>query len=460
MRSGAFVFGLAGALAMAVLLSAWVPPAAAQVQPCESQDIQDGSGDVEAGVDFNEVTGFDRIDLLALCVTEDATSVFFVIRVAGDISAGPLQEYQYTLTFVPENGTAPECQFTQTSGGGASASEDCAGEVEAANLQFTVAKATLALGTGLSGFVVETAGEAPNPAGTGVVTGSDRMPDEGTGEFNYTVGQRAPAGTDTDADGVDDAEEIGNGTDPTRSDSDGDGLSDGQERDAGSDPNDIDSDGDGLLDGPGETVPAGDPREANFTSAGIVSAEDDGGRRFFGETDFGTDPANEDTDGDGISDGEEVRGGGPYNETFDDRASDGATDPTNSDTDGDGLTDLEEREGEATFEGESVTFTPTNPNDEDTDHDNLLDEEEVRGLHVTPAGNEVRFSPTDPTNRDTDGDGFDDFFEIQQNTNPADAGDKPVSETGSDVTTYLPLSIAFLAALVLVSAAGILWRWG
>lgn len=462
MRSGAFVFGLAGALAMAVLLSAWVPPAAAAVAACETQDIQDATGDVNANIDGvpNTVTNFNRIDIVQLCLTESADATLFVITVNEAIGAGTAQEYVYTLAFAPDNGTAPTCTFTRTSASGTSGSPDCAGEAEGTRLQFTITKALLPLGTGLASFVVSTTGEAPAPGGTGVVTGTDRMPDDGTGDFNYTVGQRAPPGTDTDADGVDDADEIGNGTDPTRTDSDGDGLSDGQERDAGSDPTSIDSDGDGLLDGPGETVPAGDPREANLTNAGIISTEDGGGRRFFGEADFGTDPANEDTDGDGITDGNEVAGGGTYNETFDDRAPAGATDPTNSDTDGDGLTDLEERQGEATLEGESVTFTPTNPNDADTDHDNLLDEEEVRGLHVTPAGSEVRFSPTDPTSRDTDGDGFDDFFEVQQNTNPADAGDKPVSETGPDVTTYLPLSIAFLAALVLVSAAGILWRWG
>jgi hypothetical protein len=86
----------------------------------------------------------------------------------------------------------------------------------------------------------------------------------------------------------------------------------------------------------------------------------------------------QDSDSDGISDGQEVETG---------------TDPSNSDTDGDGLTDKEENE------------MSTSPNDKDSDRDGLGDSKE-------------QDYGTDPRNRDTDGDGIDDGEEVTQGTNP------------------------------------------
>ena len=57
------------------------------------------------------------------------------------------------------------------------------------------------------------------------------------------------------------------------------------------------------------------------------------------------------------------------------------TDPTVKDTDGDGLSD-----------GDEVNITGTYPKDEDTDNDGLIDGEEVN-----------RIPPTDPKLADTDG---------------------------------------------------------
>ncbi|MGY8689250.1 MAG: LamG-like jellyroll fold domain-containing protein, partial [Verrucomicrobiales bacterium] len=54
---------------------------------------------------------------------------------------------------------------------------------------------------------------------------------------------------DSDGDGIPDAQEVANGTDPQHPDSDRDGLSDGAEIAAGTDPNKPDSDGDGIQDG-------------------------------------------------------------------------------------------------------------------------------------------------------------------------------------------------------------------
>ncbi len=54
---------------------------------------------------------------------------------------------------------------------------------------------------------------------------------------------------DSDADGIDDKEEIERGSNPRNPDTDGDGLDDGAELDAGTDPFEKDTDGDGQLDG-------------------------------------------------------------------------------------------------------------------------------------------------------------------------------------------------------------------
>lgn len=76
-----------------------------------------------------------------------------------------------------------------------------------------------------------------------------------------------PAGPDSDGDGIPDAEEEANGTDPNNPDSDGDGLDDGDEADYGSDPNEPDTDGDGVLDGDEATLGT-DPNEPDEACTG------------------------------------------------------------------------------------------------------------------------------------------------------------------------------------------------
>lgn len=84
-------------------------------------------------------------------------------------------------------------------------------------------------------------------------------------------------GTDGDADGLTNEEELAAATDPTTADTDGDGINDGTERNAdpATDPTNPDTDGDGLSDAEEET--------------------------------FATDPTNPDTDGDGFTDQLEVQ---------------------------------------------------------------------------------------------------------------------------------------------------------
>ena len=138
-------------------------------------------------------------------------------------------------------------------------------------------------------------------------------------------------------------------------DSDGDGIPDDLELQIGTDPFNPDTDGDGLTDG------------------------DEYYR-------YKTDPLVADTDGDGLSDGDEILVYG--------------TDPLNPDTDGDGLSD-----------GDEILRYRTDPLSADTDEDGLSDYDEIY-VHGT-----------DPNNPDTDGDGFSDGQEIAMGTDPLDPTD-------------------------------------
>jgi hypothetical protein len=86
-------------------------------------------------------------------------------------------------------------------------------------------------------------------------------------------GPNGPLG-DPDNDGLSNADELDNNTDPQDPDSDGDTINDNDELTAGTNPNNADSDGDGL----------DDDEEATL----------------------GTDPTEADSDGDGINDGAEI----------------------------------------------------------------------------------------------------------------------------------------------------------
>ncbi|MCB9682371.1 MAG: hypothetical protein H6733_12965 [Alphaproteobacteria bacterium] len=181
-------------------------------------------------------------------------------------------------------------------------------------------------------------------------------------------------GQDNDCDGQSESVVLGCVTDP-----DNDGLSNTRENSLGTDPNNPDSDGDGLSDG--EEVDT-----------------------------YGTLPRNPDTDGGGDLDGEEIdQGTDPTNGTDDDRDDDGldargesqhGTLPGNPDTDGDGLND-----GDEVARG-------TDPTVRDTDGDGLSD------------GVEVEITLTDPLLADTDGGGVDDGDEIADGTNPFDDTDE------------------------------------
>lgn len=132
-------------------------------------------------------------------------------------------------------------------------------------------------------------------------------------------------------------------------DTDGDGLEDGWERkffgDLTQGPDD-DFDNDGLTNGE-ELAAQLNPTEEDTDGDGILDGNEDNGGTFVSSTQTGTDPLNRDSDGDGLVDGVETGTGtfvGP---------NDTGTDPNKMDSDGDGYEDgLEVAEGS----------DPTDPN--------------------------------------------------------------------------------------------------
>lgn len=188
------------------------------------------------------------------------------------------------------------------------------------------------------------------------------------------------------------------------SDRDMDGLGKCEEEKLGTSPRNPDTDGDGLTDG--EEV------KVYKTKPLLADTDLDGLSDFDEVKKYKTDPLNPDTDGDGLNDGEEVN---KYKtdplkaDTDNDGLSDGdevikyKTDPKNLDTDGDGLAD-----------GEEVITFLTNPLNKDTDGDGLSDYDEVLTYK------------TNPLVKDTDGGSVDDGTEVNRGTNPLDAEDDVV----------------------------------
>jgi hypothetical protein len=205
-------------------------------------------------------------------------------------------------------------------------------------------------------------------------------------------------------------------------DSDSDGLSDVDESAFGTNPHDQDTDDDGLSDG----------EEVNS---------------------FSTDPLNTDSDSDGMQDGTEVGNdtwwlGEPWNGidgtdtsiNIPDVDPSTTTDPLDDDTDNDGLMDGQE---DVNQDGEFMGIE-LDPNDFDGDNDGLGDGLEL-GLTV-PNGNDtdmtVFVADSDPstttraTFRDTDGGGIHDGLEDANRNGMIDAGEIDPRDA-SDDSVYL-----------------------
>ncbi|TET28845.1 MAG: hypothetical protein E3J70_08650 [Candidatus Heimdallarchaeota archaeon] len=259
----------------------------------------------------------------------------------------------------------------------------------------------------------------------------------------------ADANVDHDGDGLDLATEYSLNTkayevinnELTSQDSDRDGLTDFEEvsLDAygayGLDPNNPDSDNDGLLDGleiidiyTGEIV---DSSFFDIDGDGLSIFDDpdsdndglyDGMEYWFGTSQFSTD-----TDGDGISDYDEITTETTY-----------ITKPLLLDSDGDGLTDNEEIFGISYlhYNGTMITVY-LHPNRVDSDFDGITDNNEIiwqldptdamdGALDLDSDGltnqEEISIWSTNPHNSDTDADLLPDGWEVSYDLDPNDDG--------------------------------------
>ncbi|MFR9853913.1 hypothetical protein ACL1IW_04345 [Corynebacterium striatum] len=164
-------------------------------------------------------------------------------------------------------------------------------------------------------------------------------------------------------------------------------------------PNDLDTDGDGLTDDQEVNVTKTDPTNPDTDGDGLTDEDETSGERNTGFGKKPTDPNNPDTDDDGVKDGQEILDG---------------TDPNNSDTDYDGLIDGDEK------------AKGTDPKKPDTDGDGIKDGDEVSGNNGNKDwDSDGELDPTNPTKRDSDNDGVDDKTEIEKGTNPNDPNSKP-----------------------------------
>ena len=166
-----------------------------------------------------------------------------------------------------------------------------------------------------------------------------------------------PNDEDSDDDTVNDDIESGDGSDPNLVDSDADGLNDGAEKAIGSSPVLGDTDADGLGDA-FEVSNGLDPNDAGIIDVnnGPDGDPDSDSLSNLEEQHRGTNPQDNDSDDDGLEDGDEVN-------TF-------KTDPANNDSDGDTILD-----GEETVPGTDGYIT--DPLRADTDRDSITDSNEI-----------------------------------------------------------------------------------
>jgi len=213
------------------------------------------------------------------------------------------------------------------------------------------------------------------------------------------------------------------GSNPIIRDTDGDFLTDGEECFEGddgyvTDPSNPDSDGDGMFDG-WELLNGLDPFDPNDADQDL---DDDGWdfnrdgtveqwEKFTNYEEFlnGTDPRNNDTDGDGMPDGwEGYYGLNPNSD--EDKNWDSDSDGYDSDRDG-------ELSPEEKFTNYEEFMMDTHPTQADTDGDNCTDGWEIYWNDNRPANETRTLNPLDGTDGllDYDNDGWEDWEGVWHN---------------------------------------------
>ncbi|MBU1666980.1 hypothetical protein KKC13_01060 [bacterium] len=286
-----------------------------------------------------------------------------------------------------------------------------------------------------------TVSENPDNAVKGA-TDTDTDGDGLLDSYEILIGTQIDS-VDSDDDNLSDKYEDDNGLNPTNPDTDGDTLNDYYELFISfTNPKNMDSDGDGLTDGM-EVANGSDPNDSNDPKNLVPDSDNDGLSDIY-ENILGSLPNNSDSDGDGLSDGDEVN---TYH-----------TDPIKSDSDGDGLNDKYEisnglnpnsvdSDGDGLSDGDEVNTYDTDPTKSDSDGDGLDDKYEItNGLEPTNAdsdgdglsdGDEVNTYHTDPKKSDSDGDGLDDKYEISNglDANSSDSDGDGLND-GDEMNTY------------------------
>lgn len=229
-----------------------------------------------------------------------------------------------------------------------------------------------------------------------------------------------------------------------------------------------------------------------YLRSGFIDSDGDGLSDIDEVKVYGTDHTKIDTDGDTISDGVEVNvyGTNPLSTDSDsdlmpdDFEINYNLDPLNvtdaaDDIDIDDLTNLEEynagtnpriddTDDDTLLDGTEVKVHFTDPLDEDSDNDQLNDGFEVKwGLNPLVADDpyadpdedgltniDESLLWTDPTNPDTDGDGFSDGIEYLNETDPLDPNDYPYVAPVRDYTdAIIAIAIGAVSVVVILSIA-------
>jgi beta propeller repeat protein len=257
-----------------------------------------------------------------------------------------------------------------------------------------------------------------------------------TDTYGKARGTRLRIEVDTDGDGMPDDWELDNGLNPWHDDAeadlDGDGLINIYEYANGSRADNPDTDGDGLTDYEEVTQYGTNPSSADSDSDGLTDFQE--------VRDYGTNPLLADTDGDGLTDSQEVN---TYN-----------TNPLSGDTDGDGMPDgwevgyslnplVDDSQDDDDDDGLTNIEEYANdcrPNDSDSDNDGMPDGWEV-SCGLNPRQNDAE--------GDADGDGYSNIVEFRRGSVPTDPNSLPPL-----LTFWVPTEFASIQSAINLAING------